>query len=271
MTFGGNLIRWPALRSALSFLAVLLPALLIQLASSSALRGEERIPKDNLVLWTWDRFEDLRFIRSADYGVAYYAGTFHLTRDHAAFIPRQHKLLLPPTVTNIRPVFRIENDAQSSPGVEAADYVCKTISGYLSQRDQRSLQVDYDATVEDRAFYIALLNQLRHTLPSDSNISMTALASWCLDDRWLNQANADEAVMMLFSMGSATNETLQAMHDRQPQIPKGMHFAIGLSVNELKTAARVVQSKRMKNAEKFYLFSSLPWNEERLSSILKGL
>jgi len=56
--------------------------------------------------------------------------------------------------------------------------------------------------VSERDFYRALLQDLRAQLPDNVPLSMTALASFCIGDRWLEGLPVDEAVPMIFRMGA---------------------------------------------------------------------
>jgi hypothetical protein len=64
-----------------------------------------------------------------------------------------------------------------------------------------AVQVDFDATVSERRFYADLMRDLRRRLPPQVPLSITALASWCMDDPWIAGLPVDEAVPMLFRMG----------------------------------------------------------------------
>ncbi len=46
-----------------------------------------------------------------------------------------------------------------------------------------------------------MLQDLRQKLPQQIPLSMTALASFCVGDRWLDDLPVDEAVPMIFRMG----------------------------------------------------------------------
>src|SRR5439155_8746311 len=61
-----------------------------------------------------------------------------------------------------------------------------------------NVQIDFDATLSERPFYRALINDLHRTIP---HITITALASWCSDDRWMGDLPIDDAIPMLFQMG----------------------------------------------------------------------
>ena len=64
----------------------------------------------------------------------------------------------------------------------------------------QALQVDFDATVSQRAFYRDVLQQLRRRLPASMPL-FTALASWCIFDDWLAGLPVDEVVPMVFAWG----------------------------------------------------------------------
>ena len=64
------------------------------------------------------------------------------------------------------------------------------------------MQIDFDATRSQRAFYANVLSEVRKRIPEDTRLSITALASWTLFDNWLDSLPVDEAVPMLFRMGA---------------------------------------------------------------------
>ena len=67
-----------------------------------------------------------------------------------------------------------------------------------------ALQIDFDARLSQREMYRQLLHDVRGAMPQGMPLSMTALASWRLDDDWLDELPVDEAVPMLFRMGRAS-------------------------------------------------------------------
>jgi hypothetical protein len=156
-----------------------------------------RMAAPRLFLWAWERPEDLRFIDSSSTGVAYLAATASIQSDGSVrFRFRQQPLLAPPSAVRIA-VVRIEAPARYVfPEVRR---ISDGLLAVLNQRDVRGLQVDFDARLSKRRFYKALLEDLRArtSLP----IGITALASWCEDDRWIDPAIVSEAVPMFFRMG----------------------------------------------------------------------
>lgn len=71
-----------------------------------------RLP--HVVLWAWERREDLSFIDPREAGIAYLALTLRLSGDRVVIRPRRQPLIVPPSAVVI-PVARIETDWRSDP------------------------------------------------------------------------------------------------------------------------------------------------------------
>jgi hypothetical protein len=63
------------------------------------------------------------------------------------------------------------------------------------------LQVDFEVRRSEHGVLLDLLSDVRRGLPKTKQLSMTALASWCETETWLDAAPVDEIVPMLFRMG----------------------------------------------------------------------
>ncbi|MBI1753205.1 MAG: DUF3142 domain-containing protein [Acidobacteria bacterium] len=154
------------------------------------------------MLWAWESPQDLRFLRQGE-GVAFLAGELHLELGGARWVPRRNPLRVNPG-SPLLAVLRVES--QGAPLTAAqSQALIERASGLLSLPQVRGLQIDFDARESERAFYAGALKGLRSRLPEGTPLSITALASWCLEDDWLSQAGlfgvVDEAVPMLFRMG----------------------------------------------------------------------
>jgi hypothetical protein len=66
----------------------------------------------------------------------------------------------------------------------------------------KALQVDFDARLSERTWYRQLLQELARELNPSIPLSITALASWCDRDSWMEGLPVSEAVPMLFRMGA---------------------------------------------------------------------
>lgn len=188
--------------SLLLLLAILLPLGCRTKVETRNRFEENRFP--SRVLWVWERPEDLEFLDPQQYAVAFLAQTLTLKNDDVVFSPRRQPLKVAPEVKLIA-VTRIES--QKTTGSPTAlsetqkeklvDLVLRT----LDLRNVSAVQIDFDAVVSEREFYRSLLTDLRHRLPNNIPLSMTALASFCVGDRWLDDLPVDEAVPMIFRMG----------------------------------------------------------------------
>jgi len=158
-----------------------------------------------LMLWAWERPEDLRFLDPNKHGVAFLAQTLTLKGDEVAFSPRHQPLQVPPD-TKMMAVTRIESQKITGqrPALSAnqRQQLVKLIVRTMELGRVAAIQVDFDALVSERDFYRTLLHDLRTQLPDNVPLSMTALASFCLGDRWLDDLPVDEAVPMIFRMGA---------------------------------------------------------------------
>jgi len=161
--------------------------------------GMERLP--HVMLWAWERREDLSFIDPSEAGVAVLAGTVFLSGDAVAARPRFQPLLVPPGTVRIA-VVRIEVN-HARPLSLSPDQRARAVKAieHLTHGKIAALQIDFDAARSQRRFYRDLLIDLRRDLSPSLPLSITAIASWCIYDDWLASLPIDEAVPMLFRMG----------------------------------------------------------------------
>ena len=170
------------------------------------------------MLWAWDRDDDLRFLHLRDTGVAYLAATVTLRGDGVELVARHNALALPAGVTRVA-VVHVESDRASPPSLssEALDRFVAAIASVAEAAPHRALQVDYEAVASQRDFFIAAMTALRQRLPQPA-LSVTALASWCLNENWTGRLAADEVVPMFFRMGY-DGRRARARHPLAPYLP----------------------------------------------------
>jgi hypothetical protein len=123
-----------------------------------------------------------------------------------------------------------------------------------------AIQIDFDAASSERDFYRSLLQDVRRQLPDKVPLSMTALASFCVGDRWLRDLPVDEAVPMIFRMG-ADDKTIRNMLSgggdfREPLCQRSYGVAIDEPPDFQRDAARRV-----------YIFNSHAWNETKIAAL----
>ena len=237
-------------------------------ASAAHVRALPRI-----VLWAWERPEDLRFAKSSEVGVAYLAQTIFLSgasseKAGISVKPRLQPLRFAAGARFIA-VTRIEaRGAQFSPAdVQAlAATVAQLIAQTSAATDVEALQVDFDASTSQREFYRQLLNELRALVPAEMPISITALASWCSEDDWLAGVPIDEAVPMLFRMGAdgpGIGRRITEGEDFRVPVCRG---SIGLSTDEPISFS----SGRIFNSRRIYLFDPHAWNAAAFHAAIQG-
>src|SRR6266550_1237596 len=164
--------------------------------------GATRLNKmPRVMLWAWERPTDLRFINPKETGVAFLAQSIRLSSGEVEIRPRLQSLNLPDG-TRGRAVARVETDAGSKPELSAQqrEKLAGAIANMAKLPNVSNIQIDFDATKSERAFYRDVIVDVRRRLPDTVSLSMTALASWCTYDDWLSDLPIDEAVPMLFRM-----------------------------------------------------------------------
>jgi len=195
------------------------------------------------VPWAWERREDLRAIAARD--VAYLAATITLRGEDVETHPRMQPLRVAPATHTI-PVVRIEAIKPSLSDAQLARTV--DLIAPLATND---IQIDFDALRSQRTFYTSLLRALRARLPH-TRIAITALASWCMDDRWLAALPIDDAIPMLFQMAGddrAIRARLARGEDfRDPRC----RSSLGIALDE--PLAHAPRGRRV------YVFASHAWS-----------
>jgi hypothetical protein len=217
-----------------------------------------RLPR--VILWAWERRENLNFIDPDRTGVAYLACTLDLYGNGVLNRPLFQPVTVPPHTTLIA-VVRIEDDRRSPATLSAAQRAAAArIIAAVADSSPSAVQIDFDATRSERAFYRDLLADVRGRLPAAMPLSMTALASWCLDDDWIATLPVEEAVPMLYRMGRDKKEITDYLRKGGEFVPALSRNSVGLSLDE--QVAGLGMGKRV------YLFSPKPWTAAALNNAL---
>lgn len=209
-----------------------------------------------LVLWAWERPEHLESIDPKTTAVAFLSRTVFLTKDDVVVRPRMQPLLIPPG-TRLIPVVRIEAaQAQLSDQQRARVVDALASAAYLPR--VVGLQIDFDATSSQRRFYAMLLRDLRPRVSVP--ISITALASWCMGDKWLASLPVDEAVPMLFRMGAGRREAELFLQQHEITAPV-CAGSVGVSTDEPRW--NLTYGKRV------YVFHPRAWSAGAVAEVEK--
>lgn len=218
----------------------------------------KRTTRPAIILWAWERPEDLTFIDPEKTGVAFLAKTIYLRGDKVVVKPRQQPLKVSPK-TSVVTVIRIETDRRDIPTL-SSEQVQQTAREILTSARSPVVQIDFDATVSERDFYRALLQQVRLNLPVKTALSITALASWCAGDDWLRDLPVDEAVPMLFRLGVDQRQFQRRLETGQPFESRMCQNSAGVSTDEPVTPPAV---------DRLYIFSPEPWSKESFAAAME--
>jgi hypothetical protein len=154
----------------------------------------------DLFLWAWERPEDLAGV-DASVGIAFLAQTVVITSAQFTITPRQQPLRVARGARLIA-VTRVEATAGAIAGSSSArERIASAVARTRRLPGVSGVQIDFDARVSERPFYRHLLHDIRARIGHRTALSMTALASWCTGDRWLEALPVDEIVPAIFRMG----------------------------------------------------------------------
>jgi hypothetical protein len=243
---------------------LLFVALLISGASEPAITHLQQINHSDklaglprVFLWAWERREDLTSIDPSKVGVAYLAETIYLSGDSMRERQRMQPLRVPPATAMIA-VVRIESDPTHLPHLSADQRreLARRIAAHAGRKEVRAVQIDYDARRSERGFYRELTSDVRKSLPANVPLSMTALASWCLEDNWIADLPVDEAVPMVFQMGRDSGYVNE--HFRSGGRFRGGVCGHSVGVATYETVAAPLEGKRV------YIFNNQAWNKQNV-------
>ncbi|RYZ46768.1 MAG: hypothetical protein EOO72_01230 [Myxococcaceae bacterium] len=205
-----------------------------------------------MVLWAWERPEDLRFLAGRPVDVAFLLTTLNLTDRDVHAHPRRQPLRLPPGIT-LKATVRL----QMLPGASFARFsperlraLSERLAALVRRPDVTALQLDFDVRESEHDAYVSLLQDLRERLPPGMPLSITGLASWCAPGSWLTRAPVDEVVPQLFRMG-AEAPVWRARFARG--LPRPCAGSMGLAVDEWQAVPPGVST--------LYLFNPHPWTQ----------
>ncbi len=215
------------------------------------------------ILWAWERPEKLDYLDPQKTGVAFLAKTIYLRADRVSARPRLQPLTVPPG-SQVIAVVRIESERAEPPTLSAPQAVktAAEVSEAASLPNVVMVQVDFDARATERAFYRSLLTELRARLPPSTLLSITALASWCKGDNWLDELPIDEAVPMLFRMGVERQQFLSQLAAGEKFNAKLCQSSAGISTDE--PMAQIPQVERV------YVFNPTSWSPDQVNQIMEA-
>jgi hypothetical protein len=241
-------------------------ALLILSGCKSKTQTRNRMDEKNfpsIILWAWERPEELRSIDPNRFAVAFLAQTLVLKGDEVILKPRHQPLDVSPE-TRLIAVTRIESQKTTGQRAALSDSQKQKIVGLVAKtlelRNISAIQIDFDAAVSEREFYRAFLQDLRQKLPDNVPLSMTALASFCVGDQWLRNLPVDEAVPMIFRMG-ADDQTIRDL------LAGGEDFGEPLCRRSYGLAIDEPLDAKLDASRRRYVFNSRSWTQADVAAL----
>jgi len=216
-----------------------------------------------IILWVWERPENLYFIKDKNISFAYLSGTVTKTDKNLEYYSRRQPLRIPDK-SNIISVVRIEDRSidhifEDKYLPEISDYIVKSC---IEKTSNTSCQIDFDATESQIEFYKKLVVSVRDKLPKEMKLSLTALVSWCTNDEsWFKDLPVDEVVPMFFRLGKDENVYWQKIEDGSLKLNPLCQKAIGISTDENMPNKIYLKDKPI------YIFNNQYWSPENWTII----
>ena len=217
-----------------------------------------------VMVWAWQRPEDLSFINPQRVGVSYLVKTIQLKGEGMIVQPNLNGLKVP-VGTKVMACARIEIDPSSPPllSPQRAQEAAIQLASLAGFPDAKAVQVDFDATASQQNFYGTLLIELRRRLARSFPLSITALGSWCMGDDWIAHLPIDEAVPMLFRMGPDRASILLRLAAGDDFEEPLCRQSGGISTDE--------PVPRLPAGRRLYIFNPDGWTEASLEKVTAGI
>ncbi len=223
------------------------------------LGGSAGRPAQDIVLWAWDRPENLSFA-DRRVSIAYVAANIVLSGADASVTPRLPPLELPPGVRAF-PVIHVEADRRVPPQLNQrqAEIMIDVARQIAGSAPAAMLQIDFEALPSQQNFYAGVLREVRPVLPADTSLSITALVSWCMFEGWTASLPVDEIVPMAFRMGRGSGA--QRALDRGDDLRQAnCRHAIGIALDEPRRA--------LPRGRRIYVFNPRSWDRDAYGAAL---
>lgn len=175
------------------------PLFLLAALLLSGCEGKRAPTPATLVVWAWERPEDLRFLPD-DVEVAVQTGFVEIAGDGFVARGRRFPLLVktPPTTAVVHVQIDERTPVRWTPLL--GQRVAAAVLHFARTIPTHRVQIDFEVRRSQRGILTDVVRDVRQGLPRDVSLSITALASWCQED-WLHTLPVDEVVPMLFRMG----------------------------------------------------------------------
>jgi hypothetical protein len=221
------------------------------------------------MLWAWQRAEDLSGIDPKTTGVAYLAANVVFSGTDVRITPRVQPLKVA-AGTKMIAVLRMDSSRRNPPLLteEQAKLAARKFYSFASAPASHGLQLDFDAVETERHFYGRLIQEVRRLMPEDKMLSITALASWCLFDDWMQSLPVAETVPMMFSLGNDRRKVLLHFKLGKEFVEPRCCRSLGISLEDSEVNALMISAlRKRKMATRTYVFTRTAWTREKLKAV----
>jgi len=210
---------------------------------------------NSVILWVWERPENLYFLKEKNVTFAYLSGTVTKTNDGLVYYPRRQPLRIPDNSQTIA-VIRIEDKSDKH---EFYDKDKESISDYIvkscQEKSNLSCQIDFDAVESQIDFYKRLIIDVREKLPKEIKLSITSLVSWCTSGTpWFDGLPIDEIVPMFFRLGRDENLYWQKIEQGSLKLDISCQKSVGIAADESLPNKIYLENKPI------YIFNNKYWS-----------
>jgi hypothetical protein len=198
--------------------------------------------------------------------VAFLAGSITIKDNEIQTKPRKQPLVLPENLSPIA-VIRIDNfdtklNLTEKQKLDIKDFILKM----CTQSDKISdCQIDFDAVVSEREYYKQLLDSIHQRLPSDKNLSITALVSWCSKNSWLDDLPIEYAVPMFFRLGPDERNIKNDLTGQEFMKSHKCQNHVGISLDETLPTGKYLENRTI------FIFNPDSWTNEDYESIINNI
>lgn len=270
--------RYKVIAAAILLLAIMATSLhggpsLKRMVGTDAYCSLARSQHPPVMLWAWEAPSNLGWIDPSRFGVAFLSETITLSGDSLESKPRMQPLVVPPGTYRMA-VVRVERDNKNEPTLSQhqLDGLVYRVVRRAKESNTSAIQIDFDARKSEREFYRDFLTRLRKELPAPTALSMTALASWCIGDGWVDELCVDEIVPMFFSLGVDKKQVLTHLRDRGKVRSYGKRLGIGIADDpQMLGALANGRARGVLRKSSLYLFSGRAWTESKARRLLAGV
>jgi hypothetical protein len=237
--------------------------IIVALVSALAPAGQAAPePPRALVLWAWERPEDLT--RAAPgVEVAAVTGFIQIEGDQIQARGRRFPLLT--DAVRRTAVVHVQIDPKTplkwTPALRAR--LAATVLSYGRAPGFSAMQIDFEVPASQRQALLDLVSDVRAALPASEPLSMNALASWCETEDWLAAAKADEIVPMVFRLGEGGAKLKAKLEAGGDFANPRCRSAIGLSTD--------TPLKRWPGGRRIYVFNPRSWTTGEIARVTEDI